>query len=295
MLYGEAYHVREDGSTIDRYPTQPFDFQKLGIQCYICQPSVFMSREAFATAGMMNWTMHYALDYELWIRIAKQYPVLKVDDYLASSRMYGDNKTLSGRRKMYMEIISTVRTHYGYVPYEWVNGYACYLLDRKDQFFDRSQPTRLSYALSLLLGTYYNLGQRKRYWAEWARMTGFGGKFTDRWDDGWISKEYIQQLAIGGDSETLSISGKHWAPVKDGLLLTIKIDGKVAGTHKLTDGGPFEFQLECPRAARGKLATLTIQCDKTWRPAANGDYRQLSCVIDSVRFEGRKKMAATNA
>jgi glycosyltransferase involved in cell wall biosynthesis len=292
MIYGEAYHVREDGSTIDRYPTQPFDFQKLSMQCYICQPAAFMAREAFVNAGMVNVTMNIALDYELWIRIAKQYPVLKVDDYLAASRMYSDNKTLSNRRRVYMEIFSTVKTHYGYVPYEWVNGYACYLLDRKDQFFDRSQPGMASYALSLLLGTYYNSGQRKRYWGEWARMTGFGGKFTNRWDDGWISSQYTEEFAIGGDAVSLCVSGKHWAPIKDGLLLTIKIDGRLAGKHKLTAGGPFQFQVECPASARGKLAKLTIECDKTWRPAANGDYRQLSCVIDSIRFENGKTAVA---
>ena len=292
MIYGEAYHVREDGSTIDRYHTQPWDFQKLSNQCYICQPAVFMDREAFVNAGMVNVSMNIALDYELWIRIAKQYPVVKVEDYLAASRMYLDNKTLSSRRRVYMESIGTVKTHYGYVPYEWVNAYACYLLDRKDQFFDRSTPGMASYALSLLIGSYYNPRQLKRYWDEWARMTGFGGKFTNRWDDGWISGEYTEEYAIGGDAVRLCVSGKHWAPMKDGLLLTIKIDGRLAGKHKLTAGGPFQFQVECPASARGKRAKLTIECDKTWRPAENGDYRQLSCVIDSIQFENGKTAVA---
>jgi glycosyltransferase involved in cell wall biosynthesis len=90
LIYGEAYHVKLDGEIIAPYPTQPFDLRTLNAQCYICQPAAFMLREAFLNAGMMNVDMHFALDYELWIRIAKRYGVRKVDEYLATSRMHMD-------------------------------------------------------------------------------------------------------------------------------------------------------------------------------------------------------------
>lgn len=280
MIYGEAYHVDVKGAILDRYPTQPFDFQTLISQCYVCQPAAFLLREAYGNAGMINVNMHYALDYELWIRVARMYGVRKVDEYLATSRMHMDNKTLSSRRKVYQEIISTVKAQYGYVPYEWINGYACYLLDKKDQYFDRSRPSLRSYGLSLVLGGYHNPHSLRRYFAEWRNMTGIGGKFTGRWDDGWISRRYERELDVAGDSRVLRIAGKHSAPIEN-LQLRIRLNGRTLEETRLA-AGPFRLEVALPADARGKLCRLLIETDRTWRPGANGDYRQLSCIIDTL-------------
>jgi len=281
MIYGEAYHVDVKGKVIDRYPTQPFDYETLNSQCYICQPAGFMLREAYANAGMINTGLHFALDYELWIRIAKMYGIRKVDDFLATSRMHMDNKTLSSRRKVYQEIIDTVKTQYGYVPYEWVNGYASFLIDRKDQFFDRSKPTFRSYSLSLLLGVYHNPHSIRRYFAEWQRMTGFGGQYTGRWDDGWISKRWESDLTVEPESRLLRIAGKHFAPLEN-LQVRVRLNGRTLEERRLPHSGPFLMELQLPDEFRGKQCRLLIETDRTWRPRENGDFRQLSCIIDTL-------------
>ncbi len=281
MIYGEAYHVDVNGKILDRYPTQPFDLQTLNNQCYVCQPAAFLLREAYANAGMIDVNMHFALDYDLWMRVAKMYGVRKVDDYLATSRMHLDNKTLSSRRKVYQEIIGSVKREYGYVPYEWLNGYACYLLDRKDQYFDRSTQSLRSYALSLALGAYHNPHNLQRYFSEWRRMTGFGGQFTGRWDDGWISRRYETDLDVNADSASLRIAGKHFAPIEN-LLLRVRLNGRVLQEKRLPAPGPFVLELQLPKEFRGKQCRLLIETDRTWRPRENGDYRQLSCIIQSL-------------
>jgi glycosyltransferase involved in cell wall biosynthesis len=281
MIYGEAYHVDVTGKIIDRYPTQPFDLETLNNQCYVCQPAAFLLREAYANAGMIDVNMHFALDYDLWIRVAKRYGVRKVDEYFATSRMHMDNKTLSSRRKVYQEIIGTVRREYGYVPYEWVNGYACYLLDKKDQYFDRSKPTLSSYALSLALGAYHNPHNLKRYLADWRRMTGFGGQFTGRWEDGWISRRYESDLVVDADSKTLRITGKHFAPIKD-LHLRVQLGSRTLKEKHSLASGPFVLELELPQEVRGKQSPLVIESNTTWRPRENGDYRRLACIIDTL-------------
>lgn len=283
LIYGEAYHVDAEGGIIAPYVTQPFDVRTLNNQCYICQPAAFALREAFLNAGMMNVFLHFALDYDLWIRIAKKYGVRKVDEFLATSRMYVDNKTLSKRRQVYQEILGTVKAHYQYAPYEWINGYACYLLDGKDQFFDRSKPSMGSYALSLLLGMYHNPGQRKRFFAEWQEMTGFGRKFTGRWEDGWISGLWRSEQDIPPDATQLVLTGKHWAPL-EGLVLTVKLNGKTVVRHELVSG-PYELGVPAPAEVRGTKCRLEVEANRTWRPKKSGDYRQLSCVVDGVQFE----------
>lgn len=282
LIYGEAYHVEVDGKIIDRYPTRPFSYDALAEQCFICQPAAFLARDAYAQAGMINSSMHFALDYDLWFRVAKKYPVRKVDEYLATSRMHMDNKTLANRRRVFQEILGAVKTHYGYVPQEWVHGYACYLLDRKDQFFDRSKPSIPSHLLSLVLGAWHNPHQLRRYWAEWKRNTGVSQSFTGRWDDGWISRAYSSELRVGDDHDVLRLRGQHNAPIQN-LVLRVSMEGQRLEERKIPSNGPFSMEIPLPDSVRGRACAVTVEANRTWRPAAGGDYRQLSCVIDELQ------------
>lgn len=167
VVYGEAYYVGENGEIIDRYPTRPFDPELLSKCCYICQPAAFLWQEVFLNAGMMNPKQRFALDYDLWMRIAKRYPMLKIDEFLAASPRCWENETLRRDRAAYMEILSALKAHYGYIPIEWVHAYASYLLGRRGPSFEPSRSSAVKYALSLLLGSYYNSGQLNRYWKQW--------------------------------------------------------------------------------------------------------------------------------
>lgn len=289
VVYGEANYVQEDGTNIGRYPTLPFDPQTLNRCCFICQPASFMWSDVFQTAGGMNPDLHFALDYDLWIRIAKQYPMLKVDDVLATSRMYRENKTLGKRRPVYMEIMSTVKAHYGYVPFDWVFGYSSYLLDRKDQFFDVSHPSFTKIALSFLIGSYYNKLQMPRYWQEWARHLGLFATFSGKYGDGWISKRYVTDCSLTSSCEKLRILGRHLAPFKKGLDLTIKFEGQVLQRIHVNEHGEFAAEIHCPPEIRGRTGQLVIEADRTFRPGSNGDYRRLSCLIDAMEFEEPKE------
>ena len=282
LIYGEAYHVDVGGKIIDRYPTRPFSYDALAEQCIICQPAAFLSRDAYVQAGMINSSMHFALDYDLWFRVAKMYAVQKVDEYLATSRMHMDNKTLANRRRVFQEVLGAVKTHYGYVPQEWVHGYACYLLDRKDQFFDRSKPSIPSHLLSLVLGMWHNPRQIRRYWAEWKRNAGISQSFTGRWDDGWISRSYVSELRVGADHDLLRLSGQHNAPIVN-LTLRILLQGQRLEERRIPSNGPFVFEIPLPDSARGKTCAVTVEANCTWRPVSGGDYRQLSCVIDQLQ------------
>lgn len=166
-VYGEAHHVDEEGKMLGRYPTREFDAGLLKNECFICQPTVFLRREAFAEAGLMDEGLQLALDYDLWIRIAKRGTLLKLDQYLATSRMHRGSKTLSQRRGVYRERIHVVQQHYGYVPFGCIYGYACSLLDKRDGFFEPVPPSAAKYALSFGYGSYRNARHLLRFWKEW--------------------------------------------------------------------------------------------------------------------------------
>ena len=132
FVYGEGYHVSENGEILERYPTEPFSYSHLAETCYICQPTTFWKKEIFKTVGFLNTDLQFAMDYDYWIRIAKQYKNLyHTDDFFANSRMYPENKTLSKRVEVHAEFLNIIKNHYGKVPASWVYAYGHVVLDNK--------------------------------------------------------------------------------------------------------------------------------------------------------------------
>jgi hypothetical protein len=155
-VYGNAWYTREDGSPMSRYPVEPFEYGLLGHLCYICQPASFLRSKVWAEMGGLDKSLHLTLDYDLWLRIAKRYPLVYVDRDLATCRMYLDNKSLGRRRESFEEIVRITRRHRGYVPLNWLYGYAGFLLDGKDNFYEPSLPSVRKYLLTLAMGLRFN-------------------------------------------------------------------------------------------------------------------------------------------
>ena len=122
-VYGEGYHIEEDGKIIERYPVEPFDRQRLAETCFICQPTVFIRRNVLEEVGFLDEALHYSMDYDLWFRIAKEYDFVYLPEYLASTRFYRETKTLGQRVQVHREILQVVHRHHGFVPPTWIYGY----------------------------------------------------------------------------------------------------------------------------------------------------------------------------
>ena len=172
VAYGDAWYTAEDGSVIKRYPVDPFDFDRLGSLCYICQPAAFIRTEVWREMGGLDEHLHLTLDYDLWLRIAKRYPMRKVDRFLATSRMYQDNKTLGRRAEWFEEIARITKLHRGYLPLNYLYGYADYLQYKEYGFFELSRPSIAKYLLTLGLGVWHNPLKLNRFLAECGESFG---------------------------------------------------------------------------------------------------------------------------
>ena len=182
-VYGDAYWVREDGRPLGVYPTQDFDPDTLPAMCYICQPTSFVRRHVFKKLGGLNTRLECSFDYDFWLRLGKQHRMGRVPGFLANSRMHRENKTLGRRHRVFAETITALKRHCGYVPFKWIHGYAAYLMDGRDQFFEPLEPSFTKYALSLPLGAYYNAGRLGRYVREWSSvmtLPAFRRRLTER-------------------------------------------------------------------------------------------------------------------
>lgn len=167
-VYGDARWVDAAGNPIERYPTCDFDSELLAQECFICQPACFFRRSALETVGSLNTRLQFAFDYDLWIRMARQYRLIHLPEDLAESRMYPHNKTLGQRSRSLRESMAVLQQHYSFVPFGWVYSYCYHLWSGRDLFFEPLRPSIVAFAMSLPVGLYYNRGRAsRRYWAEW--------------------------------------------------------------------------------------------------------------------------------
>ncbi len=179
-VYGNAYHVAADGAQIAPYETRDFDREALKRSCFICQPAAFVRREAFERAGAMNPALHYVLDYDLWLRLAAFGAFVRIEPFLANSRVHAGSKSVSNRSAFYREVFSMLKSHYGYVPYEWVQGYASCLIDRNDQFFTKPRNTFAAAVLALILGTWINFRRPGAFFRDWLAHRSVGKRLFQR-------------------------------------------------------------------------------------------------------------------
>jgi len=112
FVYGRAHHLNEDGSYMEDYPSEPWDYDRLQWVCYLCQPAVFWRRGALDRFGFFDDSLHFAMDYEYWLRAGAHTAFRYLESsVLAGSRLHGDTKTLSQRVRVHREILSVVQKH----------------------------------------------------------------------------------------------------------------------------------------------------------------------------------------
>ncbi len=155
-VYGEARYIDESGRPVGKYPVEPFDRVLFERRCYICQPAAFVRHDAFRACGMLDAHLRYAMDYDFWIRLSASYPMLKIDRELADSRLHASSKTLAEMPAAMLEAIEVLRRHYGYVPYNWLYGYAHRLRTRQALASARPAASLRSACRSVAMGARYN-------------------------------------------------------------------------------------------------------------------------------------------
>ena len=112
-VYGSAQFIDEAGRVIGPCTqVQPFDLRRLINDLdFIVQPATFFRRDAYLKTGGIDRSLHYCLDYDLWIRLGLNAPLRYVDRLMASVRVYPETKTAGGGLHRLEEIERMVRKH----------------------------------------------------------------------------------------------------------------------------------------------------------------------------------------
>ena len=169
-VYGEGYHIKEDGTVIERYPTEPYNRKRLAETCFICQPTVFVRRSVLEEIGFLDESLSYCMDYDLWFRIAERCTWGYLPEYLACTRLYSETKTMGKRAEAHKEIMKVVYRHNHFVPPNWIYAYGHALCER---YFNRGKKwgnrlfIMMLICISLIKFMEYNHYVPRSEWSRW--------------------------------------------------------------------------------------------------------------------------------
>jgi glycosyltransferase involved in cell wall biosynthesis len=148
VVYGMADHIDREDLAFEAYPTEPWDFDRLKDTCFICQPAAFFRRRVVEQHGLLDQSLQYCMDYEYWLRLGKAgVRFAYLEEKLAGSRLYPDNKTLGSRVKVHAEINDVQKALFGVVRDRWLWNYAHAVVEKK---VDRARSPRW-FAIRLLI------------------------------------------------------------------------------------------------------------------------------------------------
>ena len=78
---------------------------------FVLQPSAFHLRDAWNKVKGLDPKLSFCMDWDLYIRIARDYPVVCLQEHLSVTREYHETKTRSGKMRRAAEIVSMVQAH----------------------------------------------------------------------------------------------------------------------------------------------------------------------------------------
>jgi glycosyltransferase involved in cell wall biosynthesis len=115
VVYGDALITNTAGQILLRRREIPFDIGVLlwGLN-YICQPTVFIRRSVIDNVGYLDETLHYGMDLEYWLRIARNGgQFAHIPQYLATARWHLEAKTLAALPEMQAELEAVCKRYQG--------------------------------------------------------------------------------------------------------------------------------------------------------------------------------------
>lgn len=125
LFFGRAVYLSEEGNTLGEYAMAPVE-EMLGLNTiprghyqrlltrrsgWIPQQTAFWRRSVMERAGLLDPALHYAMDYEYWLRLGRVAPIHFLDAPTGAFRLHRDAKSASAW-KQWREVLR-VNHRYG--------------------------------------------------------------------------------------------------------------------------------------------------------------------------------------
>ena len=110
MVYGDTSFIDEHGSTIGMFPARQTDLRRLRQgYVHIPQQASFFRTSFWRQVGPLDPSFYFAMDYDLWVRLAGVTRLVYYPRLWAGFRLHGDAKTISADDRCWPEML---RVHY---------------------------------------------------------------------------------------------------------------------------------------------------------------------------------------
>ncbi len=113
IVYGDGVRVDERGARIGPYRSHAISrAQAILVQpaSFVLQPSLVFRRQLFLDVGGVDESLHYAMDYELWIRLfAAARATRYIPEIVACARYHADAKSVAAMGRHIREIVRVKR------------------------------------------------------------------------------------------------------------------------------------------------------------------------------------------
>jgi glycosyltransferase involved in cell wall biosynthesis len=95
LIYGDANLIDEQGAVIGRFPARQTDYRKLRRgYVHIPQQSAFWRADLWRQVGPLDPAFYFAMDYDLWVRLARLAPLRYHPRTWANFRIHLESKTV---------------------------------------------------------------------------------------------------------------------------------------------------------------------------------------------------------
>jgi glycosyltransferase involved in cell wall biosynthesis len=110
LVYGGANYINEDGRIIGRFPAAQTDYRRLRRgYVHIPQQAAFFRADLWRARGPLDPSFYFAMDYDLWLRIASSTKVKYIARTWANFRLHKAAKTIAADDRCWPEML---RIHY---------------------------------------------------------------------------------------------------------------------------------------------------------------------------------------
>jgi glycosyltransferase involved in cell wall biosynthesis len=110
LVYGDSNYINEAGQVIGRFPAAQTDLHRLHQgYVHIPQQASFFRGDLWREVGPLDPSFYFAMDYDLWVRIAARTQVKYVPQMWANFRLHTAGKTIAADDRCWPEML---RVHY---------------------------------------------------------------------------------------------------------------------------------------------------------------------------------------
>ena len=104
LIYGNGYKIDKVKNTKEIMESDEGNFNTFLQKGYsICQPAAFFTKKIINKIGFLDENLHYAMDYDFWLRILKNNKAIRIPKIMANFRIWENSKTASQNNKFFQD------------------------------------------------------------------------------------------------------------------------------------------------------------------------------------------------